>query len=181
MKKIFAVVLLAISVLISGCGNGENAEDYISSFKDEYTANVSVEEDGSAYTVRISKDSDGTLDMVFAEPSVLWGMGYSFVGDDSFLIYNDMNIELDSGELSASSTGGVYRWYELLKCDGEFTVSADSVNGEKAVKLTNSDCDIFFDKETKKPLMLKSGKTVITFDEWNGKNTDAQTTDISTN
>ncbi len=180
MKKIFSVALLVISVLISGCGNGDNAEDYVSSLKDGYTANVSVDEDGTAYTVRISKDDDGSVDMVFAEPSVLWGMGYSFEGDDSFLIYNDMNIELDQ-KVTEASTGGVYRWYELLKCDGEFTVSEDSVNGEKAVKLTNSNCDIYFDKEKKKPLMLRSGKTVITFDEWNGKNTDAQTTDVSTN
>ena len=180
MKKIFSVILAVISVLISGCGSAENAEDYISSFDGEYTANISVDEDGTVYTARISKDG-GTFDIVFAEPSVLWGMGYSFEGDDSFLIYNDMNIELDSGEFSNTSTGGVYRWYELLKCDGEFTVGADSVNGEKAVKLTSDNCDIYFDKETKKPLMLKSGKTVITFNEWNGKTTDAKTTDVSTN
>ncbi len=34
MKKIFSVALLVISVLISGCGNGDNAEDYVSSSKD---------------------------------------------------------------------------------------------------------------------------------------------------
>lgn len=181
MKKTLFTVLLIISALITGCGQKENPDDYISSFKNEYTANVTVEEDGASYTVRVTKDAEGTVDMVFAAPSVLWGMGYSFEGEDSYLIYNDMSIELDIQELPTSSEGGVYRWHRLLECAGDFTVSSQNLNGEKAVKLTNGECEIFFDKETNSPLMMKSGGTVITFDEWNGKNTDAKTTDVSTN
>lgn len=181
MKKTLFTVLLIISTLITGCGKKENADNYISSFKEEYTANVSIEEDGAEYTVRISRDSDGTVDMVFAEPSVLWGMGYSFEEDNSYLIYNDMNIELNIEELPTSSSGGVHRWHKLLKCDGEYTVSSQSLNGEKAVKLTNGECEIYFDKETGSPIVLKSGGTVITFDEWSVKSTDAQTQDVSTN
>lgn len=181
MKKTLFTVLLVISVIFTSCGKEESAEEYISSFNEEYTANLSIEEKGASYTVRVLRDEDGTLDMVFAEPSVLWGMGYSFENDDSFLIYNDMSIELNANELPTSSEGGVYRWRELLKCAGEYTVGNDSLNGKKVIKLSNGECEIFFDKETASPLILKSGDTVITFDEWNGKNSDAETKDVSTN
>ena len=180
MKK-FIILTLCTVFLFCSCAEDVQPDDYLESLRTPYSANATVNEDGTDYTVRIVLQQDGSLNIVFAEPAMLWGMGYSFEGDDSFLIYNDMSIELDIQELPTSSEGGVYRWHRLLECAGDFTVSSQNLNGEKAVKLTNGECEIFFDKETNSPLMIKSGGTVITFDEWNGKNTDDKTTDVSTN
>ena len=120
------------------------------------------------------------LSIVFAEPDVLWGIGYSFEGDDSFLIYNDMSIELDGKTVSSAVESGVFRWREMLACKGEYSISSSSLNGKTVLKLSDGKNEVYFDKETKAPIMFKSDKTTITINEWDGKNSDVQTQDIFT-
>lgn len=181
MKKTLFIISLIFAVFLASCSEKADPQTYLSSFKEEYTSNITVKENNTEYTARISNSADGVLDVVFAEPSVLWGMGYSFDGEDSYLIYNDMSIELNAERLEDLTSGGVYSWYELLQCKGEFTVSSATLNGEKAVRLTNGECEMYFDKEDASPIMIKTDDTVITFNDWNGKNTDVQTQDVLTN
>ena len=181
MKKTLFIILFVFVIFLNSCKEDIDPETYLSSLKEEYTTNITVEENSTEYTARISRSADGVIDVVFAEPSVLWGMGYSFDGEDSYLIYNDMSIELNEESLEDFTSGGVYRWHELLRCNGEFTVSSSSLNDKKAVRLSNGECEIYFDKETVSPIMIKSDDTVITFNDWNGKNTDVQTQDVLTN
>lgn len=179
MKKLF-IPFVFILLLLSGCGVEETPETYTMLLNGEYSANITVKEEDAEYTARINQDENGMFSIVFAEPAMLWGMGYSFEGDDSFLIYNDMSIELDGKSISASAKNGVFRWREMLKCGGEYSVSAESLNGKTVLKLSDGENEVYFDKATKEPIMFKSDKTTITINEWNGKKSDVQTQDIFT-
>ncbi|MBR6535079.1 MAG: hypothetical protein IKT65_05825 [Clostridia bacterium] len=181
MKKFIILILCTFFVLCS-CAEAIQPDDYLKTLRTPYSANVTVSEDGTDYTVRIVLQQDGSLNIVFAEPAMLWGMGYSFEGDDSFLIYNDMSIELDSEELSSNVSSGVFRWKSIISGNSEYSLVKSSLNGKSAVLLTNGECDIYFDSKTKLPLMFKTDKTTITVNEWEIKNAnnDMQTQNVLT-
>ena len=70
-----------VCAIIGSDKGGKHLEKVLAGFPNIDTTNITVEENNTEYTARISRSADGVIDVVFAEPSVLWGMGYSFEGE----------------------------------------------------------------------------------------------------
>lgn len=178
--KITVILTLCISLLFCSCGGGHEPVEYLNTMHSPYAANVTISEDGVDYTARVVLDADGVLDIVFASPAMLWGMGYSFDGEDSYLIYNDMSIDLELDELEEGVYSGVFRWRNMLECNGEYVVKKTSLNDKSVIMLSNGECEVYFDIKEKTPLMFKTDKTTITVNEWESKNANnnVQTQDV---
>lgn len=163
MKKILIAFLLLCAVVLSACSAKIKTEDYSAMLETQYTVNGVIVEDGCEYTVRMSREKDGTYKIVFAQPDALWGMGCGFDGEDSYLIYNDMSIALQDSILESGAATGIYRWHELMSPSGEFSAKNVSLDGTECVLLEDGERKIYFTKEDKAPYKLECGNTEISF------------------
>ncbi len=182
MKKISVVIFLLITLFITGCSENVSHEEMLNVLEDPYTVNATVQENGVEYTVRMVHSEAGEFKIVFAEPDPLWGMGYGFDGEDSYLIYNDMSISLQQSVLESGAGAGVYRWRQLLSPDGEFAAQRTELDGKQCVMLTEGERQIYFTEEDKKLYKLVCEDTVITFSEFSGEqDVILQTEDVGGN
>ncbi len=168
MKRFLSVILLSLAFFATGCSENVPYEDMVNVLEDEYTVNAVVKEKGVEYTVRMMHGDDGEFKIVFAEPDPLWGMGYGFDGEDSYLIYNDMSISLEQSALQTGAGAGVYRWRELLSADGNFTAQKAELDGKECVMLQDGERQIYFTSD-KKLYKLVCEDTVIVFNEFVGE------------
>ncbi len=182
MKKILIAFLLLCVIVISACSQKLKAEDYSAMLDSDYTVNGVIVEDGCEYTVRMSREKNGTYKIVFAQPDALWGMGCGFDGDDSYLIYNDMSIALQDSILETGAATGIYRWYELMSPKGEFSAKSVSIDGRECVLLEDGERKIYFTKEDKAPYKLECGNTEISFGDFiRGERNETETEGNGTN
>ncbi len=169
MKKILSVLFLSLAVLLSSCSGKTDCEDMVRVLEDNYTVNATVTENGVEYTVRMIHSDDGEFKIVFAQPDPLWGMGYGFDGEDSYLIYNDMSISLEQSALDSGAGAGVYRWRELLSPTGDFRADEAEPDGVECTVLDDGERQIYFTRADGKLHKLVSEGTVIVFSEFTGE------------
>ncbi len=177
MRKILIALLLVCIITLSSCSSGVDAAEYLSLLDGKYSVNATITEDGTEYTVRMSREADGEFKVVFAQPDVLWGMGYGFDGEDSYLIYNDMSIALQDSILETGAATGIYRWRKLMSTDGEFGAKRVSVDGVQCIMLEDGERKIYFTENDKKLYKLEGGNTNIVFAEFIGNGTGGAETE----
>ena len=172
-RKITAFIFIIFVVLLSfsctGCGKTVRAEDYLSRFAEPFSAVLKVRDGETDYTARVAYHADGKFELLFSEPSLLYGVGYSFSGDESYLIYNGMSIPLTEGKLHEGAAGGVTRWRgALLGAASAIDASAalSEKDGTGLVTVTMPGCTITFDRESRVPLSLESETFKIDFEDF---------------
>ncbi len=169
MKKIAVIFSMIVMLVLTSCSDNTAHEEMLNVLEDSYTVNAVVKEKGVEYTVRIVNNDDGEFKIVFAQPDTLWGMGYGFDGEDSYLIYNDMSISLEQSALESGAGAGVYRWRRLLSPDGDFTAKTTELDGKQCVMLKDGERQIYFTQDDKKLYKLVCEDTVIVFSEFIGE------------
>ena len=172
-RKITAFILIVFVVSLSlsctGCGRTVRADEYLSRFSEPFSAVLKVRDGDVDYTARIAYRENGKFEILFSEPGLLYGVGYSFDGDGSYLHYNGMSIALAEGKLQEGAAGGVTRWKSAI-LGAATAVGASAAlsekDGVKLVTVTLPDCTVTFDKETRVPLSLTCEAFRIDFEDF---------------
>lgn len=176
--KKFLSLLLPLCLLLSfcACSSLPAAADYASVLLKPYTAFVRITDGDSEYAGQITLSSDGKLDFVFAEPTLLCGIGYRFEGSESCIVYKDIDIPLKSNALQTGT--GVCTWRDMLTPDGEHTVQRVEQDEKEKILLSDGETEYYFSAADKTPLMITRGDITIIFTEF--KNTESETAPADT-
>ena len=159
MKRTYLPLLLALALLLSGCGSRDGAR--FDAFAEELrsrgdvvmTAEVRAEQEDNtcSFTLRYAEGIDGGCTVEVVEPELICGVKARMNADGTKLVYDSVAVDTgDDGGTGLSPMGALPLLVRALRQG-----SVDSVwkeDGELAVKLVpedDVDVTVLFDSEMK--------------------------------
>ena len=166
MKKFISITLLTIFILtVCSCGALPDKNELCSALLSPYEATAAIRDGDDVYTAKITLD-DGVLSLLFSEPALLCGVSYGFTENESYVVYNDLNIPINAEKAAGRFSKGVMVWRDMLTPDGEYTVKSMTDGQKKQYIMTDGKTEYRFDSTGNTPVMIKSGDITITISDF---------------
>ena len=173
MKRIYLPLLLALALLLSGCGHRDEAR--FDAFAEELrsrgdvvaTAEVRAEQEDSTctFTLRYAESTDGGCVVEVVEPELIRGVKARMNADGTKLVYD--SVAVDTGDESGTELSPMGALPLLVRALRQGSVdSLWKEGGELAVKLIpedDVDVTVLFDSEMKPTYaeIAHEGKAVL--------------------
>lgn len=168
-KAIIITFAVLLSVLLCSCGAVPDRITLSEILQKPYEAEIAIRDGDNVYTASVCLD-ESALCIEFSEPALLCGISYGFTPEQSYIVYNELNIPFDYGDAQDNFSYGVTVWKELLSAEGEYTVRCVNNGQNKQYSMTDGKTEYRFDASTNAPVFIKRGDITITFTDFKAKN-----------